>query len=246
MMKQHPFLHLVLLATAIFMLVPGHASSDEKKQEKPVKQEHSGTEKVPAYLVPYIPPKPARPTPRIRTSQGGTRGCGGLPSVTLLAPEHVALTTQEQPRLYWHISADTRRPTIFTLSSDEAVQPLLELRLPRSLQAGVHFLHLSEHDIHLETEKIYEWSIRVFCDQEKSGAGDLVVKSYIKRVPVNEQTDFKEGNSDPLAQARSYASHGIWYDAIATLYDAWTDNPDIQKLKAAWEGLLKQVGLPQS
>ncbi len=244
MKPVYHFIFLTVLVTSVLVPLHGNASSEKKAVEKQPRQQSAPAEKPQTRLVPYIPPKPLRPTPKIRTSQGGTRGCGGLPAVTLLAPEHVALTAQEQPQLYWHISPAADAPMVFTLSSDDAAEPLLELRLPESTDPGVYFISIADHDVHLQTGKIYEWSVRMLCEQEKSGSGDLVVKSYIKRVPADERLLVARQSDDPMTRARGYAHNGIWYDAVAVLYQALTDSVDNQKLKSAWRDLLGQVELP--
>ncbi len=247
MTKQHHLICLVVLATTVFNPLQGYASGEEKpvaKQQKSGPKPETGKTQV--HLIPYVPPKPPQPTPKIRTSQGGTRGCGGLPEVTLLAPEHVALTTQEQPHLYWHISTITHKPMVFTLSSEDAVQPLLELRLPEPAKPGVHFISLAAHKVRLRIGGLYEWSIRMLCEPGKGRSGDLVVKSYIKRVPRKNQPISMKISDDPLIRARGYAYNGIWYDAVTTLHQAWRNRPDNQPLKSAWQDLLEQVDLPHT
>jgi len=50
-------------------------------------------------------------------------------SLSVLVPDHVGLTLQSQPPLYWFISRKPTQPIEFTLTEKDAVKPLLEARL---------------------------------------------------------------------------------------------------------------------
>ncbi len=232
-------LNFIVLVVAILFPLHSYAADEDKTPSKEQVKEKQSQKP----LVPYVPPKPIRPTPKIRTSQGGTRGCGEFPVVTLLAPEHVALTMQEQPQLYWNISAMSQQSAVVTLSHDEAVEPLFEWHVPEPIESGIHTIDIAEHDIYLEVGQTYEWSVRMACEQDESGSGDLVVKSYIERVPVDERIESIEQLGDPIVLANAYAGSGIWHDAFATLHDAWSKDSDNQILKSAWSGMLEEMDL---
>ncbi len=245
MKTQNYFIKLMVFVIAILLSAHSHAASDSKAPTKEQVKDKDKDKQLQTPLVPYVPPKPIRPTPKIRTSQGGTRGCGGLPTVTLLAPEHVGLTTQEQPKLYWHISAESQKLAVVTLTHDEAIEPLLEWSVPKPMKSGVHSINIAKHDIHLEVGKTYEWSLRMVCGQGESDSGDLVVKSYIERVPVSDQVKSISKNGDSIVLANAYASGGLWYDAVATLHKTWVEDSDNPILKSAWSGMLGQIELIQ-
>jgi hypothetical protein len=50
-------------------------------------------------------------------------------SLSVLVPDHVGITLQSQPHLYWFISKKTTQPIEFTITEKDAVKPLLEARL---------------------------------------------------------------------------------------------------------------------
>src|SRR5690348_9250287 len=53
----------------------------------------------------YTPPTRGAPSRRVGGSSRGT--ASNLPNVTVLVPDEVALTTSDQPTLYWFLSKPT-------------------------------------------------------------------------------------------------------------------------------------------
>ncbi len=193
----------------------------------------------------YIPPAPTRPTPLIRVATGGTRSSNnGFPVVTLLVPEHVALTVKEQPTLYWHISEATRKPVVLTLIDPDTVKPLLEEPLQGPIPRGIHALKLADHGIRLQSNKIYEWSVRVMEDPNDP-SGDAVARSFIERMTANADIRAVVENSNPFNQAQSYARNGIWHDALAVTLEQAAGVQARGRLRRARDLLLEQVGLLQ-
>src|SRR5688500_3365188 len=78
----------------------------------------------------YQPPRKGAPAPGLRRG-GGTRGMNkSVPVISLLAPEHVGLTLQEQPVLYWFTPTKQDRAFSFefTLIGDTAETPIVEAK----------------------------------------------------------------------------------------------------------------------
>ncbi|HYQ61173.1 MAG TPA: DUF928 domain-containing protein, partial [Desulfatiglandales bacterium] len=73
----------------------------------------------------YKPPRRGSPGGRVG---GGTRGASleAAVSLSVLVPDHVGITLQSQPNLYWFISKKTTQPIEFTITEKDAVKPLLE------------------------------------------------------------------------------------------------------------------------
>lgn len=193
--------------------------------------------------VPYIPPAPARPTPLIRVATGGTRGNNQeFPRVTLLVPDHVARTLREQPSVFWYISRPTQQPTVLTLSINDQVNPLLELKLDSPVQAGIHEVKFSDHKVRLVPGKTYEWSVSINEITDRPASGDLVARGFIERIAPNDEAQSAEQN-DLLKQAQIYAQNGIWYDALSVSSQTVYDRQLQEKLREHRKMLLKQVGL---
>ena len=91
---------------------------------------------------------PLRGAPKTRVT-GGTRGeaCG---SVMVLAPEQTGLTVSEQPTLYWYLGQPTACPVEVTLIDEQSTEPLLEVNLGPTAEAGIHSFDLADHRVRLE------------------------------------------------------------------------------------------------
>lgn len=193
----------------------------------------------------YIPPAPMRPTPLIRVATGGTRSSyNGFPIVTLLVPEHVALTTKEQPTLYWHISQATQKPVVFTLIEHDAVKPLLEEPFRNPVSRGIHAVKLADYGIRLEANKIYEWSVSII-DDPSDPSGDAIARSFIQILSPNAEIIAIQQQSEPLSRAQGFARLGVWHDALAAALEEVSNIQARDKHRRTFNLLLKQVELNQ-
>jgi hypothetical protein len=131
-------------------------------------------------LIPYIPPRRVRPAPGIRTS-GGTRGMEpDLLDVTLLVPDHVGLTLDAQPTLYWKLSQETPARIHFTVIDEEFAEPLLAVSAAGSASAGIHAFRLADYEIRLEVGKTYEWSVAVVPDPDRRALGKVATNRTLR------------------------------------------------------------------
>lgn len=228
---------LILLLLSINLSAEEESGTQEAAPPKPLPIETNAP--------PYIPPAPANPTPMTRVATGGTRGPDlKFPTVTLLVPEHVGRTILEQPSLFWYVSNTTRQPTVFTLSINDQINPLLELNIGSPVKAGVHKLDFKEHNIRLVAGKIYDWSVSINENADTASSGDLVARAFIQRVEETDKLASIATETDPLKKALAYAQNGIWYDAFTTLSQKTADDALRQQLSRQMTALLKQVGIP--
>ena len=152
------------------------------------------------------------------------------------------MTAQKRPTLYWHLSEATHKPVVLTLIDLDSVNPLLEEPLQGSVSRGIHALKLADYDIRLQTNKTYEWSVRIVEDPNDP-SGDAVARSFIKRVNPNAAILAILEDNNPLSRAQGYARNGIWHDALAALSE---DGSPIQvgnRFLHIRDRLLAQVGL---
>jgi hypothetical protein len=80
------------------------------------------------------------------------------------------------------------------------------------------------------------WSIALVQDQ-RSRSDDRISTGYIRRVDASAEL------ARELATARSYAAHGLWYDALASIADAIEASPGNAALLAQRDSLLRQAHL---
>jgi hypothetical protein len=159
----------------------------------------------------------------------------------VLAPDHAGLTTQAQPTLYWFNSRRIDAPAVLTISRADAERPLLEMRLPRPLPAGINAVALTGTPARLDVGAEYEWSVSVVTDAAERSK-DIMAGGIIKRVAPSETTRALPVAA-PAQAARSYAAAGLWYDAIDVLSQAIAKAPADRSLRQGRSALLEQVGL---
>lgn len=233
---------LIIALLSLALAAPICADEDESQNVSAIVEQPAQTEQQ--KIEPYVPPVPARPTPNVRVATGGTRGAElKFPTVTLLVPDHVAFTSDPQPIVYWHISERTRQPTVITLSINDEINPLLELKLNSPVEPGIHALKFSDHDITLVKDKIYEWSVSINENPDGPSSGDLIAKAFIQRVAVNDEIAAAKSSGDLIDMVRIFAQGGLWYDALSTTFMP-IDDPKMQmEIKDLKASMLRQVGI---
>ena len=163
--------------------------------------------------------------------------------LTVLAPDHSALTVSEQPSLFWFISSTTSLPIEVTVMDLRTTQPVLETRLTPPAAPGVQRIRLADHAVRLEPGVPYRWFVTIVPNSDRRSR-DILAGGAIERVVS------PEGLAAKLAQARKdetaslYAEAGVWYDALAAISDLIDGAPNDAVLRKQRATLLAQVGLP--
>jgi hypothetical protein len=216
--KEKPMRAFVILCCA-FLAAAAHGDDSESTKSKA----ETTTPGVSAAPLAYVPPQSIG-APRNQMLGGATRSAR-LPGPTLysLVPEHTGQTVSAQPSLFWYLdtlpSEDT--PVYFTLTNEQEIDPIAEIQLPKVAKAGIQRVDLAQHGIKLEHGTEYEWTIAVVVDPDQR-ANDVVTVGWV--IVVEEPAGLEPS-------ARSYAAHGLWYDAIAAAPDDFRAD------------LLREVGL---
>ncbi len=193
----------------------------------------------------YHPPKRGVPGGRVG---GGTRGSGDeAPTLAVLAPDHVGLTTHEQPTLYWYLSKPAPYPIELAIVRSLGVQPLgalLETRLPSPTQPGIQAIRLADFGVKLAPGEQYQWFVTLVVKADRRSK-DIVAGGFIERVGPPEAIQSKLDQAGKESAAHVYAETGLWYDAVMALsamIEAAPDNGLLRKQRAA---LMRQVGLTE-
>jgi len=198
----------------------------------------------PIYVPPaiYVPPELGAPLGRL--GGGGTRGTGRKATLQILAPDHLGLTLDEGPSLYWFLAEATDTRMDFVLRDGHSVEPLLELQLPTPTTAGIHALRLSDHGVKLASNENYQWFVSLVPDPQQRSK-DFVVGAWIRRSDSTPALRSRLAAA-PSAQAPLlYAESGVWYDSLASLSAQIDANPGDATLRARRAALLQQVGLSE-
>ncbi|HEY9596379.1 MAG TPA: DUF928 domain-containing protein [Cyanophyceae cyanobacterium] len=96
----------------------------------------------------------------------------------------------------------------------------------------------------LDVGKSYLWEFMIIFDQE-DWSDSTYVGGSIERVAPNSDLNVSLKAASPEARPAIYATHGIWYEAVATLAQLRCSAPNDLTIASDWESLLKQVGLPE-
>jgi hypothetical protein len=191
----------------------------------------------------YKPPAAAGNIPT-RVS-GGARGDAVDAVLIALVPNHVALTTQAQPSLFWFQSKPAKAKFEVTVVEPQKPKPLLSLMAPEADKPGIHRVKLAKYKVELQPDVTYEWSVAIVPDAENRSK-DVIAKGVLKRINPPGDLGTRVEKADDVERAAAYAEAGIWYDAFEAVSNAIEAHPDDASLRAQRASLLRQVGLPEA
>lgn len=180
-----------------------------------------------------------------RRVAGNARGAvQTLPSVVVLAPDHLALTVSERPTLLWFLSAPTAATVEIALVDPRQSAPVLE-RTVTGERAGIQAFRLDDGTVRLEPGVAYEWSVAVVVDPAQRSR-DVVTTGAVMRIELSPA--LREALAVPDAERRAalLAGEGIWYDALATLSEALAQRPADERLRGRRVAILEQAGLAEA
>lgn len=208
-----------------------------------VTEQEDGQLSKPKKMPIYRPPLRGAPSGRVA---GGTRGLGeDIPQLCALVPEHVGLTVNAQPRLYYFLSGPSALPLEFTLTERQAVYPLVEARIHPPQSAGIHEIDLADYDKQLKPGIQYRWFIALVPDDEHR-AKDILASGAIELVAASEGLKAKLKQTDDAEAAYIYAEAGFWYDALAAVSEKIAEDQDNRDLLRQRASLLEQIGLSEA
>ncbi len=222
-------------------LVEGFGAEDQQGREV-IQSSNTQKEKatVPIDIPVYRPPKRGAPKALVG---GSSRGTGtDLCALSLIAPDHVGLTEQKQPSFYWFMSGPTKDRIEFTLIDNQAIEPLLEINLGTQIEPGVHKISLADHGINLIPGKQYWWFVALVPDPGHRSK-DIIAGAAIEYIEPPEELTEILIHAGKAKVPHVYADRGIWYDAISSMSDMITNDPDNITLRKQRSLLMEQVGL---
>ena len=194
---------------------------------------------------PFTYKVPLRGAPSTRVG-GGTRGTEASLQVEVLAPGETGFTIQDQPTIYWFLSARSELPVEITLAAawppEAASKPLLEVDVPAPIDAGMHGLDLRDHGVKLEPDMEYAWFVAVVKNPDQR-ADDIVAGGTIQLIKLPSNVTAEAQNAIGVDRVAAYAEAGLWYDAIEELSRRITSTPSDEELRSIRASLLDQVGL---
>ena len=190
----------------------------------------------------YKPPLRGAPGGRIG---GGTRGLKNAVTLLVLAPNHVGLTVQEQPTLYWYSSKPTSSRIVIKIIENQTKAQIFEKQSNQPVPPGVHPIRLADHKVHLLPHTEYKWSVAAVSDPDDRSK-DIRAGGLIERIEIPESLRSKLTQAEKGEIPKIYAEAGIWYDALMAISDLIEATPGDTVLRKQRSALLEQVGLSEA
>ncbi len=191
----------------------------------------------------YQLPKVGQPRERIG---GGRRGIAQeLPEIQALVPDHVGLTVNPQPTLYWYLSGSARGSARFelTLIDEDSIDPLIDVSLSGPVEPGLQRIDLARYGIELALGREYQWFVSLSPDLEQRSK-DLVSSGWIQRVAKPADLAARLAGAGPVAARAAYGDAGLWYDLLDASTALAVEHPEEPRYRRELGQLLEQVGLP--
>jgi hypothetical protein len=195
-----------------------------------------------AKTVRYVPP--SRRGAPARTQGGGSRGCA-LEStpVTILAPsDHVGLTTQARPTLFWYSANDSMLPMEISIVEPGVSEPIWVTHVQTGA-AGFNQVQLPDTVPELMVGRRYRWTVTRLCNVRRP-SNNTYARGWIERVKpdaMNNAVNKPTPTFSSTDRINTYAEAGIWYDAVRqAVRQALDRDADSQ---SALMALLEQGGL---
>lgn len=192
----------------------------------------------------YKPPMRGAPAGGARVA-AAVRGIEGeTPTLLTLAPDHVGLTTERQPTLYWYISKPTTSRIEFTLNDDRGSKTLVKADIPSPKQGGIQALKLADYKVELAPGVVYQWFVTLEVDPKQPSKDVYNGGSIMYQEP---SPDLKKQLSSVGAAGspRVYAAEGLWYDAMNATYKSGKSAEE-RAARQQRIALLQQVGYGSS
>ena len=182
--------------------------------------------------------------PKVRVD-GRVRGADdALLTLTVLAPEHVGLTTQEQPCLYWYQSQATKSRFELTILERKSVNPLLEIGFNSCTADGIQCICLAKYNIQLKAGVEYRWTVSMVVDPENRSK-DVIASGMIKRIEPPATLTTRLAVASVADRPYVFADEGVWYDSLESLSKMIDDKPGDKKLHEVRAVYFMQAGLPR-
>lgn len=157
----------------------------------------------------------------------------------LVPPSLSGTTIAAHPTILAYLPRSTATTALLRLSN-EADQVIYQASLPVSGQAGILTIPLPETMPALTVGQSYQWQL-VLEISDQLARSKPQATGWMQRIAVPPEVALQ--SAEPLRQARTLCSQGIWYDCAASLATLRSAQPHDPTLQQHWAELLTSVGL---
>lgn len=168
----------------------------------------------------YVPPADSQ-RPREAHTTGGVRGCGD--DIAALAPrlDFIGQTASTQPTFVWYNFSDDNDPIEFQLYRYQPDGSFAEVTTEQfeTSQPGFMAYTLTDDEA-IAVGETYLWQVVLYCDTEFEQPGQYTSADIeVVSLPANLSTNLPD---DAVERAAVYGQAGLWYEALAAVYNATT------------------------
>lgn len=237
------YMALTCMVSLSFPMQESRGGNESTASPRPTSIEKPGAPPAPSALPVYVPPK-GLGAPGARKGGAARGSTNELIVLSVLAPDHTALSARDQPNLYWFISKPSTAPVEFTLLDERSIYPRLEVRVGKAVEPGLQRVRLSDHGIRLEPGVKYEWTVAVVVDPARRSK-DVLAGGVVEYMALPEEVATRLAREERQAAPGIYAWAGFWYDAVASiseLIEAAPQDPWLRRQRAA---LMEQAHLSE-
>lgn len=157
---------------------------------------------------------------------GAIRSGGEEQPVSLRAPtDHVGLSLERSPTLWYRLAEPTARPLQITVTTADAIEPLLRVELPGPHAAGLHAIDLADHDVTLAPGVDHRWFVSLVLDPRRP-ARNPVAAGALRVLPVDDPRRAAIEAAPPEERGHRLAEQGVFYDAYDFFARLARDHPE--------------------
>jgi Domain of Unknown Function (DUF928) len=178
------------------------------------------------------------------TQGGGSRGCTQptRAKFTLLVPaDRIGSTLASHPTFGWYISGEMTTPMKFSLVEPGSSQPVWTQEITAQ-KPGFNQLTLPTEAPALTPGQRYRWTLAQVCPNKRL-TDRTAARGWVQRIESQAAAPALPTAAADRAEALLRA--GVWYDALAALFQVHAAKPQDQTTAKSLIALLDQGGLKQ-
>lgn len=190
---------------------------------------------------------PGEGTPQGTPQPGGSRPANlcpsdiAIPLTAILSNNNHDFTTQNNPKFWFYVPYRTENVNYmeFTILDQDGLQSIYETQFDLVDEPGIIRVSLPETSEPLmEENTLYRWSFKLYCQGNFANEPDQDVSGWILNIGVINDTEVSE---NPYL---AYREKEVWYDAISTVFEQYSQNPNDPQNYANWVELLQFLSNP--
>ncbi|MCP2727632.1 DUF928 domain-containing protein [Limnofasciculus baicalensis] len=225
------------IAVTIALVLGTLIGSCPLAKTQPSKQANSERPKPPDTGTPSGDPTPGTRRPEASCKETGK------PLTALFANNGKDFTVSEYPTFWFYIPypPEDISDMEFFIVEETTDKPIYDVSIKLTEKPGIIKIAMpTESKYALKLNETYRWRLNLDCQPNKSIEPDLVLSGFIKRVSLTSILQ-NQLEAMKLKEYIAYQDNNIWYDAITTLAEQYSDNLQNRELAEDWQKLLNNL-----